>query len=172
MTWVAESLRHPVSICPVVSLQQRYATWGLMEGQTTHACRWWMPHMVMPVTPHGHVKFGYAISVSWANRRPAVQAVRRWWRGIVHALGWCMACVVDQGFFTASAYENSSYPQSRSRGSLQRPAALRLDDYGRKSPWMYIARRRQQFRLRIQQMEVILASILDVVHRLTFVWDT
>jgi len=32
--------------------------------------------------------------------------------------------------------------------------------------WMYIVRRRQQFRLRIQQTEVILASILDDVHRL------
>jgi len=29
------------------------------------------------------------------------------------------------------------------------------DDYDRKSPWMYIARRRQQFRLRIQQSELI-----------------
>jgi len=64
--------------------------------------------------------------------------------------------------FTASAHENSSYLQSRSRGSLQRPAALRLDDYDRA---MYISRGRQQFRLRIQQTEVILASIFDNVHR-------
>jgi len=41
------------------------------------------------------------------------------------------------------------------------------DDYDRKSPWMYIARRRQQFRLRIQQTELSLAPILDDVHRLT-----
>jgi len=41
------------------------------------------------------------------------------------------------------------------------------DDYDRKSPWMYIAKRRQQFRLRIQQTELILAPILDDVHRLT-----
>jgi len=41
------------------------------------------------------------------------------------------------------------------------------DDYDRKSPWMYIARRRQQFRLRIQHTELILAPILDNVHRLT-----
>jgi len=41
------------------------------------------------------------------------------------------------------------------------------DDYDRKSHWMYIARRRQQFRLRIQQTELILAPILDDVHRLT-----
>jgi len=40
------------------------------------------------------------------------------------------------------------------------------DDYDRKSPWMYIARRLQQFRLRIQQMELILAPILDDEHRL------
>jgi len=42
------------------------------------------------------------------------------------------------------------------------------DDYDRKSPWMYIARRRQQFRLKIQHMELILAPILDNVHRLKF----
>jgi len=40
------------------------------------------------------------------------------------------------------------------------------DDYDRKSPWMYIARRQQQFTLRIQQMELILAPILDNVHTL------
>ena len=40
------------------------------------------------------------------------------------------------------------------------------DDYDRRSPWMYIARRRQQFRLGIQQMELILAPILDDEHRL------
>jgi len=40
------------------------------------------------------------------------------------------------------------------------------DDYDRKSPRMYIARRRQQFTLRIQQMELILAPILDDEHRL------
>jgi len=40
------------------------------------------------------------------------------------------------------------------------------DDYDRKSPWMCIARRRQQFRLGIQQTELILAPILDDVHRL------
>ena len=40
------------------------------------------------------------------------------------------------------------------------------DDYDRRSPWMYIARRRQQFRQRIQQMELILAPILDDKHRL------
>jgi len=40
------------------------------------------------------------------------------------------------------------------------------DDYDRKSPWMYIARRRHQFRQRIQQMELILAPILDDEHRL------
>ena len=43
-----------LSIRPVVSLQHRYATYGLMElGR-------WTPHMVMPVTPHGYAKFGYA----------------------------------------------------------------------------------------------------------------
>ena len=41
-----------------------------------------------------------------------------------------------------------------------------VDDYDRKSPRMYIARRRQQLTLRIQQMELILAPILDNVHRL------
>ena len=41
------------------------------------------------------------------------------------------------------------------------------DDYNRKSHWMYIARRQRQFRLRIQQTELILAPILDDVHRLT-----
>ena len=41
------------------------------------------------------------------------------------------------------------------------------DDYDRKSPWMYITKRRQQFRLRIQHTELILAPILDDVHRLT-----
>ena len=40
------------------------------------------------------------------------------------------------------------------------------DDYDRKSPWMYIAKRRHQFRQRIQQMELILAPILDDEHRL------
>jgi len=41
------------------------------------------------------------------------------------------------------------------------------DDYDQKSAWVYIARRRQQCRLRIQHTELILAPILDDVHRLT-----
>ena len=40
------------------------------------------------------------------------------------------------------------------------------DNYDRKSPWMYTGRRRQQFTLRIQQTELILAPILNDVHRL------
>jgi len=40
------------------------------------------------------------------------------------------------------------------------------DDYDRKSPWMYIARRRQQFKRKNQQTELILPPILDDVHRL------
>ena len=39
------------------------------------------------------------------------------------------------------------------------------DDYYRTSFWMYIARRRQHFRLRIQQMELNLTPTLDDVHR-------
>jgi len=53
-----------------------YATW-LRQIRLRRLRQTWLLHMVMPATPHGHVKFGYAITVSRPNRRPAVQAVRR-----------------------------------------------------------------------------------------------
>jgi len=153
--------------------------------------------------------------VSRSNRRPAAQAVRGRGRGILHALRWRMARVVDQGFLLCRptkilhthgpdrvetykvAYVQAGCRQttprqpdchklhtllpqpgshhSRDHRDLSRVQSVSFnhrvtvypaDDYDRKRPWMYIARRRQQFTLRIQQMELILAPILDDEHRL------
>jgi len=108
--------------------------------------------------------------MSGSNRRPAGRRFDPDIAGCPNVMTWHSVCIrVVHGMcrlpkvFTASAHENSSYLQSRSCGNLQRPTALRLNDYDRA---MYISRGRQQFRLRIQQTEVILASILDNVHRL------
>ena len=64
---------------------------------------------------------------------------------------------------------------SRDHGDLSRVQSVSFnhrvtvypaDDYDRKSAWMYTARRRQQFTLRIQQMEFILAPILNDVRKI------
>ena len=148
-------------------------------GRHIWLCR--LRHMVTPnsltsVTPNTVTPHGYAGYATWScqirlRHNSVSTKSTTCCAGCPKVMTWHSACIrVVHGMcrwprvFNASAYENSLYPHSRSRGSLQKPAALRLDDYDRKSPWMYIARRRQQFRLRIQQTEVILASIFDDVH--------
>ena len=41
----------------------------------THACRWWTPHKVLPVTPHGYAKFDY---VSYAKHGYSTWLCRIW----------------------------------------------------------------------------------------------
>jgi len=66
----------------------------------------------------------------------------------------------------ATSWPSDSLPRVQSVSFDHRVTVYPADDYDRKSPWMYIAKRRHQFRQRIQQMELILAPILDDEHRL------
>ena len=57
-TLAVESLRHPVSIRAVVSLQHRYVTYGLMDlGPYRLACMWMMD-----------VMYGYAGYATWLRQ--------------------------------------------------------------------------------------------------------